>query len=396
MKLPIALTILLIGLLYTSAACHADEAQSTDALTDSFTQLDEQTQQLKLQVIEFNRNAIKYLANSPTQAASYQGEAVKKYDFDHVLNNYQQHQFLEAINRYHTGRDLGVIPSQYETALQVARIYLDYGLYDYAAQLFNKLLGNEDSSVASMARYQLARHDYLKQYWDKALPALQSVTDGLQDALLDEKRIMQGIILQQQKRHKEAIKVLSTVPADSDSYIYSQFNIAMSNLRQGWWADAEQTIKGLLSAESAAKKGMSRDLIDRLYIAMGYAQLQRRYFREAEATLAKVSTDGVYAYKAMLGRGLVAAERGEYQQALQIMYGLMDNYSGLLVTEEAHIVVPFLLESIESADITLVYYSKSIHHYNKALQALQPVLEGISTGQYDQEFIVNNPQPGAQ
>ncbi len=396
MKLSISLTILLLGLLFLGAAHAADEAQPTDALTDSFKQLDEQTQLLKLQVIEFNRAATKFLTNSPTQAAAYQGEAIKQYDINHVLKAYQQHHFLEAINRYHTGRDLGAIPSQYETALQVARIYLDYGLYEYAAQLFSKLLGNEDSSVASMARYQLARHDYLKQYWDKALPALQSVTDGLPDALLDEKRIMQGIILQRQKKHKEAINVLSEVPADSDSYIYAQFNIAMSNLRQGWWADAEQTINGLLSAESSGKKGMNRDLVDRLYIAMGYAQLQRRYFREAAATLAKVSPDGVYAYKALLGRGLVAAEQGDYQQALQIMYALMDNFSGLLVTEEAHVVVPFLLESIESADMTLVFYGKSIQHYKKALQDLQPVLAGVSRGLFDQEFIVNDSPSGSQ
>ena len=393
MKLPIQLIILLIALQFTGVGHAANQAEPANTPTDSFKQLDEHTQQLKLRVIEFNRAATKYLANSPTLAAPYQGDAIKQYDFDHVLSDYKQQHFLEAIIRYHTGRDLEVIPSQYETALQVARIYLDYGLYDYASKLFNKLLGNEDSAIASMARYQLARRDYVKQYWDKALPVLQSVTDGLPEDLMDEKRIMQGIILQQQKRHKEAIKALSAVSPGSDSYIYAQFNIAMSNLRQGWWADAEATIKGLFSTERADKKGLSGDLIDRLYIAMGYAQLQRRYFREADATLAKVSQEGVFAYKALLGRGLVAAEQGEYQQALQIMYALMDNYSGLLVTEEAHVVVPFLLESIESADVTLMYYTKSIQHYNTALQELQPVLAGLARGQYDQEFIVNSAQP---
>ena len=401
MKLHIRYFLFLIGLLCVGSSSHAaDESERiekpTDKISNTFKRLDEHTQQLKLKVIEFNRSATKYLAHSSTSfAKSFQDDAEKQYDFPHVLEDYGQQHYLEAINRYHAGRDLNVIPSQYQTALQVARIYLDYGLYDYAAQLFNKLLGNEDSAVASMARYQLARHDYVKQYWDKALPILESITDGLPDELMDEKRLMQGIILQRQKRHKEAIKVLSEVQPASGSYIYAQFNIAMSNLRQGWWADAEEIIKGLLSAESAGKKGMSRDLVDRLYLAIGYAQLQRRSFREADATLAKVSADGVFAYKALLGRGLVAAERGEYQQGLQIIYGLIDKYSALLVTEEAHVVVPFLLESIESPDVTLAYYAKSVEYYNNALTELQPVIAGISSGLFDTEFIVNRVQLAA-
>lgn len=364
----------------------------------SFKKLDKKTQAIKLRTLKLNRDVAKYIAASKSDLSNqYQSYRRSDFMFHRVMEDQQRGNYLEAINRYHIGRDLGVIKSKYETALKAANIYLDYGLYSYAKKIFTSLLGSEDSALASLARYYLARHDYLKQYWDTALKGLESVTDGLPRELLDQKWIMQGIILQNRKQHYDAIAAFSNVSEDSDIYIYAQFNIAMSTLRGGWWSDAEQNIYRLLRMLENSS-GDSRFLADRLHLAVGYAQLQKGYHREAKAALAKVRDNSPFTYKARLGLGVVAAERARYQEALKIMYNLIEEYGQKVVSEEAYIIVPFLLESTDSKEVTISYYSKIVDHYNRSVLQVDTVIKTTSRGGHDDDitkkFFYGNKQPG--
>lgn len=372
-------------------------AKPTD-IEANFKRLDKQTQAIKLRVLNLNRDVVKYIAASKTKLSNqYNFHHRSDFMFHRVIEDQKRDNYLEAINRYHIGRDLGVIKSKYGTALKVANIYLDYGLYNYAKKIFSSLLGNEDSAVASLARYYLARHDYLKQYWDTALKGFESVTDGLPRELLDQKWIMQGIILQNRKQHRDAMAAFSNVSEDSDVYVYAQFNIAMSALRGGWWSDAEQNIYRLLRSLDNSS-GDSRFLADRLHLALGYAQLQKGYHREAMLELAKVGDNSPFTYKARLGLGLVAAERESYQEALKIMYSLIEEYGQQVVSEEAYIIVPFLLESTDSKKVTISYYSRIVDHYNRSVSQVDAVIKTISRGGHDdeitKEFLYANKQPG--
>jgi len=354
-----------------------------------FKDLDNRTQTIKLRLLDFNREASMYVAASNSALSSkFKKRQRADFTFDYVLRDYKNKAYLKAINRYHNGRDLGVIISKYELALRVANIYLDYGLYDYSSRIVNSLLGHEDSAVASLARFYLAKHNYKKHYWDEALKGFESVSDGLPDDLMDQNRIYQGIIYQQQKKHKAAINVFGQVPETSEAYVYAQFNIAMSTLRQGWWSDAENNISRILNKISGDSV-LKRNLSDRLYIAAGYAQLQRKYYREAQRSLSHVSQGGAYTYKASLGLGLIAAEQGEYDKALQIMNQLISTYSQQLVTEEANVVVPFLLESIASVEKTADYYAKAMQYFKNVIEEINLVLPGLEQGLYDKEFIAS-------
>jgi len=354
-----------------------------------FNDLDARTQAIKLRMLDFNREASMYVAESNSELSlQYKNRQRADFTFDDVLRDYKNKSYLQAINRYHNGRDLGVIISKYELALRVANIYLDYGLYDYSSRIFNSLLGNEDSAVASLARFYLAKHNYKKHYWDEALEGLVSVKDGLPDDLMNQNRIYQGIIYQRRKQHKAAISILEKVPKTSKAYVYAQFNIAMSKLRQGWWSDAENNI-GLLLNNISDDTALRRNLSDRLYVAAGYSQLQRKYYREAKASLGNVSEGGAYSYKALLGLGLVAAEQDDYEEALRIMNQLISTYSQQLVTEEANVVVPFLLESIASVEKTAGYYAKAVEYFTNMIDDIDIALPNLEKGLYDNEFVAS-------
>ncbi|MGD8570777.1 MAG: hypothetical protein PVJ39_22010, partial [Gammaproteobacteria bacterium] len=376
----------------------ADDAKKAKQ-KDAFQQLDDQTQELKLRIINLNRAINKYAAKSNTEIANeYKGKNRAGLSMDFVYRDQRNGDYLLAINRYHEGRDFGMILSKYETALKVADIYLDYGLYHYSRKIFTKLLGDEDSAVASMARYYLAKHDYKKHYWDDALKGFESVTDGIPMDMLDNKRIMQGIILQDRKRHDDAIKLLSKVQPSSKYYVFAQFNIAMSYIRKGWWSDAEGVIYKLLKnsklKDNAKKKSINKSLPpymrDRFYIALGYSQLQREYYREAYASLKNVSRNGPYSYKAQLGLAIVAAEQENYKESLKRLEDLKQSYSKQLVAEEAHIVTPFILESIGSLDTTTSYYARAVNYYQQTIQEIDDIQSRLTKGQYDglvEDFI---------
>ena len=351
-----------------------------------FQQLDDRTQEVKLRILDLNRDVNKYAAKSKKDVASlYKGKNRTEYTLDLVDKDFRNKRYLEAINRYHAGRDFGVISSKYETALKVANIYLDYGLYHYSKKIFKSLLGDEDTAVASLARFYLAKHNFLKHYWDEALEGFESVTDGLPAELMDKKRIMQSIILQDRKQHDEVIAVLSEIPKTSEYYHYARFNIAMSYLRKGWWSDVEENIRQIL-AQLKADDVVTHAFRDRLYIALGYYQLQREYYREAYDTLSKVSENGPYGYKAQLGIGIVAAEQGKYQESLTVLNTLKDTYSKQLVTEEAYILIPFVLESIGSISDSLKYYADAGKFYTYSISDIKRLQTELHNGVLDDIF----------
>ena len=370
-------------MLILCCAAQAAVAANSGQKTDLFQELDNQTQEIKLRVLELNREVNKYAAESNTpESEQFKGKHRAEYSLDFVFRDHENGKYLTAINRYHAGRDFGVITSRYETALRVANIYLDYGLYHYSKKIFTSLLGDEDSAVASLARYYLAKHDYLKGYRDEALNGFESVRDGIPIDTLDKKRIMQAAILQDKKRHEEAIAILKEIAPASNHYIYARFNIAMSYLRKGWWSDAEEIIHSLLKAGNGGQP-LSPYLQDRFYIALGYMQIQRNYFREAYSALKQVSANGPFSYKAQLGLAIVAAEQEKYPEALQILETLKKSYAKQLVIEEAHIVTPFILESIGSLDTTTRYYSSAIGYYQSAMQEVTDIQRNLKQGRYD-------------
>jgi tetratricopeptide (TPR) repeat protein len=370
---------------------------------DLFQELDEQTQEIKLRILDLNREVNKYAVESNSEIGqSLKGKNRAEFSLDFVFRDQENGEYLSAINRYHTGRDFGVILSKYETALRVANIYLDYGLYQYSKKIFISLLGEEDTAVASLARYYLAKHDYLKGYWDEALNGFESVRDGVPLDMLDKKRVMQAVILQNKKRHDEAISLLSEIAPSSQYYAYARFNMAMSHLRKGWWSDAEEIIQSLLKKDNSVHN-LSPYLRDRFYIALGYSQLQRAYYREAYSSLKKVSAEGPYSYKAQLGLAIVAAEQEKYQESLKILENLKQAYAKQLVTEEAHIVTPFILESIGSLDITTAYYSNAIEHYQASMQEITDLQRNLVLGRFDHivtshtntwNDLIQNPKTG--
>jgi len=375
---------LLLCIAGMNASVHAANANDSNNL---FQKLDDRTQDIKLHILDLNRSVNKYAATSKKAiSGQFRGGNRASFSLDFVNDDYKKHHYLDAINRYHAGRDFGVILSKYETALKVANIYLDYGLYHYSKRIFKSLLGDQDSAVASLARYYLAKHNFLNHYWDEALKGFESVTDGIPLDLLDKKRIMQAIILADHKRQDDVINVLSEIPKTSKYYNYARFNIAMAYLRKGWWSDTDDNIKLVLNSLNS-DDAVTRAFRDRLYIALGYYQLQREFYREAYNALSKVDKNGPYGYKAQLGIGIVAAEQGKYKESLKILNSLKDTYSNQLVTEEAYIVMPFVLESIGSTGDTIKYYADASHYYEQSMQDITHVQAELKKGEYDKNFV---------
>ena len=56
------------------------------------------------------------------------------------------------------------------------------------------------------------------------------------------------------------------------------------------------------------------------------------------------------------------------------------------MAEEAHIVIPFILESIGSLDATTNYYANAVGYYQDTMREILEIQGNLEHGQYDNIF----------
>ena len=126
------------------------------------------------------------------------------------------------------------------------RVLLNQNDAKTANALF-KLIKNEgDQTLISNTAYIFATFSFNRNKWEKTLQLLTGVLNDLPDENLNHALLMQGISLQRLNKHRQSILSYEKVKPSSEFYISARLNMAIANIRQGWWTDGHIIIQDTL------------------------------------------------------------------------------------------------------------------------------------------------------
>ena len=262
----------------------------------------------------------------------------------------------------HTSLILDEIDS--DSSLYLLDLLFSYNIKQSAFVIAQYAIDNGSPFIASNARYLLGLYYFKQNNFVKTFQNLSAIETS--DALSPERRdyatLMFGIALQKTKKHRQAIDIYQRVPIDSDYYIEAQLNMAVANIRQGWWTDAHIAVKNAI--EHADTRDM-KESHNRSLMVLAYSQLQNEFYRNARNSFRALSLDSAYVNQALLGIGLCAMYQKDYNGALNAFSRLQKVDSDELAVLESYLLLPYTYERMGELDEASLLYSQAIAYYGK-------------------------------
>ena len=228
----------------------------------------------------------------------------------------------------------------------------------------------EDSgNLANMANlnFTFAKHYARHRQWHRVKSLIEDTFADLSGDDVDYAYLLQGNALQYLKEHRKSVDSYSSIPPSSPYYIHAQLNMALAGLRQGWITEARSIIEKILPVTPGDTKN---ELINRIYLVLGYALLQKEYFRNARKAFRSISLDSAYTNRALMGISLTAISQGDYVGGLNTVNALKQKGGTDLSSEESYLLVPQIYEKLGQALSVEDSWSESINHYQTRLLQL--------------------------
>lgn len=360
----LAIVILLLNLGISGMAHAANVGH------DNFQKLDERFQALSTEIHQYH--------------ADYHKDRLGRTGDADVL-----HSKVKALNE--TGKPLDAIaygllnlPAILNNINHPATIYLmtvllDYNEFNHAKKLYDIIVVEADDFTLAKAEFLLGQYYFRRKNWSLCDYHL---TRALDNGVLDEvdrhqALVLGGVLLQYNSQHREAIRYYQKVPVDSKYYPVAQINIALVNIRQGWWTDAHIIINDLLDGQTNAQGEKSPEkieMINRLYVILGYSMLKTEFYRYAREAFRNVEIDSIHASQALLGIGLSAAGQEDYIGALSAFNRLSENSVHSIYKDESYLLLPYTYARLKQTARASEAYDAAIEYYQLRIKQLQALL----------------------
>jgi len=252
------------------------------------------------------------------------------------------------------------------------KILLDRNEWHSAKLLLDLLEEEGDRTLVSNAAYLFAVFAFHRNNWQQTLEHLDGTITDLPGEDFHHALLIKGIALQHKEQHRQSIMEYKNIPADSKYYVSAQLNMAIANIRQGWWSD------GHLLLASALKHPYTlghEESINRLYLAMGYSFLNQEYYRNSREAFRNIGQHSQYANQALLGLALTAANQEDYIGALNAVRILKEKKTRDLSVDEAYLLMPYFYEKLKQNTTASAGYTEAISYYQGRISEIKSILQ---------------------
>lgn len=240
------------------------------------------------------------------------------------------------------------------------KLLLDNNHLIAASKLIKDINQQGDDNITEQLNYLLADFYFQREAWPSVLGFLNGNLSDLPAEQYHHALLMTGVVLQKQAKHDLAIKAYEKIPAQAQNYTAAQLNLAIANIRQGWWTDGHQIISQLLASPQIAQQETT---LNRLYITLGYSLVNQAYYRNARKAFQRVSLESYYSNQALLGIALTAAHQDDYLGAINASRFLKEKTQDDLPIDEAFLLMPFFYEKTQQLATASLGYSQAAQYY---------------------------------
>lgn len=221
-----------------------------------------------------------------------------------------------------------------------------------------------DDISLSKITFQVAKYHFVRGHWQEALSTLKiiDINASLHAEEIDYTYLMIGISLQQLRKHREAVKFYNSIEVSSQYYTIALLNKAIAYLRQDWWTDAQIEIEKAIKHEIKAGRD---DALDRLYITLGFSQIQFEFYRDARETFRSISLNGSHTNRAILGIGIAAMHQEDYIGAINAFNILIEKNVDEASVHESYLMSPFVFEKLKQTKVASAKYTEAIAYFQQ-------------------------------
>ncbi|WNO08077.1 hypothetical protein [Teredinibacter sp. KSP-S5-2] len=233
-----------------------------------------------------------------------------------------------------------------------------------ADKIYYTAKSEADDIALSRITFQLAKYYFLRGDWNKTLLTLRivDINAALTSDEIDYSNLMKGISLQRLRKHRKSVKFYDAIEPNSPYYTIALLNKAVAYLRQEWWTDAQIELQKAIKHEEANKNDQ---FADRLYLTLGFSQIQFEFYRDARETFRSISIEGPYTNRALLGIGISAMHQGDFVGALNAFNILINKGIDAPSVHESHLLSPFVYEKLKQNRVASAKYSEAIAYFQR-------------------------------
>jgi len=250
------------------------------------------------------------------------------------------------------------------------QLLLDQNEWNLANTLFRAIKNDGDKSLLATVQFIFAKYHAQRNEWKQVNKLLKGITTELSEENAAYANLLNGTALQRLKKHRKALVYYNKIKPTSQYFRYAQLNSAIANIRQGWWTDAQIKIKTLLKNSN---KENQDELTNRLYLVLGYALLQREYYRDARDAFRNIGLNSQYTNRALLGIGLTATSQGDFIGGLNALTILKDKKTYDLSVDESYLLVPYVYEKLQQEMTVTTSYSEAMNYYQQRIELLDDI-----------------------
>jgi len=272
-----------------------------------------------------------------------------------------------------------------KAVFQIVELLLDKNEWKLANTLFKEIKNEGDKSLLATIQFIFAKYHAQRNEWAQVNKLLDGFIAELSEENAAYALLLNGSALQHLKKHRQAVENYKKVKPTSRYYSYAQLNTAIANIRQGWWTDAQTKIQDLIVQYNKTNED---ELTNRLYLVLGYALLQREYYRDARESFRNIGLESRYTNRALLGIGLTATSQGDFVGGLNALTILKNKKTSDLSVDESYLLVPYVYEKLQQELTVTTTYTEAMNYYQRRTANLK----AISNNQSDFNKLLFNPE----
>ncbi|QYZ67038.1 MAG: hypothetical protein OI74_08350 [Gammaproteobacteria bacterium (ex Lamellibrachia satsuma)] len=321
------------------------------------------------------------LLSSATLGGSAPAETgVRDLHYGEALFQLFQQRNFTAITHLQMAQAKGVMTAQGdEPELVLGGLYLAYGLYDEAEQVFNRLLEKAAKpAVRDRAWFQLARLHQQQGRPKRAALAFGRIGDALPETLHEQQRELAGLIAMAQGDHPLAIQRLVSPDGRSAWQGFHLFNRALAQLGQGSEQEGRDLLDQLAGLDADDEE--HRALRDRANLLHGQLLLEAGENAAAQERLQRVRLQGLHSNQALLALGWASFRQDQFEEALTPWMALALRDPDDPAVQQGLLLAPQALQQLGAEAEALRRYRQALQFYQTELTELGLSLQAVAKG----------------
>jgi tetratricopeptide (TPR) repeat protein len=256
-------------------------------------------------------------------------------------------------------------------ACEIARVALQLQSLETATEIVKKIESRASKNVTARCEFEIANYYANNNLWDEALAHLKNIDldNDLPTSTADNAYLILGAALQHEKKHRKALEYYQHIKPGSSSYPLALLNIALVDIRQDWWTDAQIAIQTAVAANNTEHI----EFTNRLYTTLGFSQLQQGFYRNARESFRKVKLKSEYSKQALLGLGMAALNQEDFLGAFNAFDQLKKFADQSSPVEQSYLLAPLALGKLKQEKSAANAYAEAESFYTNRISDLSKI-----------------------